>query len=71
MVVDRGVETGQSALLAAVALREAGFTELVLAVPVCPRQTEVDLVSEYAEIVAVHRPLARRSLQWHYAAPLE
>lgn len=71
LVVDRGVETGQSALLAARTLRESGATWVALAVPVCPRQAEASLVRFYDAVIAVHRPLARRSLQWHYATPLE
>ena len=71
LVVDRGVETGQSALLAARALKESGATWIGLAVPVCPRQAEAGLVRVFDEVIAVHRPLARRSLQWHYATPLE
>lgn len=71
LVVDRGVETGQSALLAARTLRESGATWIALAVPVCPRQAEAGLVRVYDDVIAVHRPLARRSLQWHYATPLE
>ena len=71
LVVDRGVETGQSALLAARALKESGATWIGLAVPVCPRQAEAGLVRVYDDVIAVHRPLARRSLQWHYATPLE
>lgn len=71
VVVDRGVETGQSALLAAACLRTAGAARLTLAVPVCPRQAESSLARAYDRIISVHRPLARRSLQWHYVAPLE
>jgi len=71
MVVDRGVETGQAAMLAAGALREAGVGRLLLAVAVCPRQAEWILAGAYHEIIAVHRPLGRRSLQWHFIAPLE
>ena len=48
------------------ALREAGTTRLVLAVPVCPRQAEAGLQALYDEIVAIDRPLARRDLRWHY-----
>ncbi len=71
MVVDRGVETGQAAMLAAGALREAGVARLLLAVPVCPRQAEWTLAGAYDDIIALQRPLGRRSLQWHFIAPLE
>lgn len=67
IVVDDGVETGTAARLVAAALREAGASPLVLAVPVCPRQAEAGLRGAYDEIVAIDRPLARRDLRWHYA----
>ena len=67
IVVPAGVETGQAALLAASALRGWGASGLVLATPVCPRQAEPELRTRYDDIVAVERPLARRSLTWHYA----
>jgi len=60
MVVDR-----------ASALREAGVARLTLAVPVCPRQAEWTLAGAYDDIIALQRPLGRRSLQWHFIAPLE
>jgi predicted phosphoribosyltransferase len=66
IVVDDGVETGTAARAAAAALREAGAHYIVLAVPVCPREAEADLQSRFDEVVAVERPLVRRSLRWHY-----
>lgn len=66
IVVDDGVETGTAATLVGGALREAGATHLVLAVPVCPRQAEPALRAIYDEVVAIDRPLARRDLRWHY-----
>lgn len=66
VVVDDGVETGTAARAAGVALRAAGAVHLVLAVPVCPREAEVELRNRYDDIVAVDRPLVRRSLRWHY-----
>jgi predicted phosphoribosyltransferase len=66
IVVDDGVETGTAARAVALALREAGAAHIVLAVPVCPREAEVDLARRYDVIVAVTRPLVRRSLRWHY-----
>jgi predicted phosphoribosyltransferase len=68
IVVDGGVETGTAARLVGGALREAGAAELVLAVPVCPRQAQAGLETLYDEIVAIDRPLARRDLRWHYAS---
>ena len=67
IVVDDGVETGTVARAAAPALRASGVSRLVLAVPVCPREALADLALRYDEVVAVVRPLARRSLAWHYA----
>jgi predicted phosphoribosyltransferase len=66
IVVDDGVETGTAARAVGAALREAGARYIVLAVPVCPREAEADLRSRFDEIVAVERPLVRRSLRWHY-----
>ncbi len=66
IVIDDGVETGTAARAVAAALREAGAARIVLAVPVCPREAEADLARRYDEIVAVTRPLVRRSLHWHY-----
>jgi predicted phosphoribosyltransferase len=66
LVVDAGVETGTAARAVAAALREAGAAYVVLAVPVCPREVEADLRRRYDEVIAVTRPLARRSLRWHY-----
>jgi predicted phosphoribosyltransferase len=66
IVVDDGVETGTAARAVGAALRAAGAVHLVLAVPVCPREAEVELRTRYDDIVAVDRPLVRRSLRWHY-----
>jgi predicted phosphoribosyltransferase len=66
IVVDDGVETGTAAGLVGMALREAGASRLALAAPVCPRQAEAGLQALYDAIVAIHRPLARRDLRWHY-----
>lgn len=66
VVVDDGVETGTAARAVARALRDAGAVHLVLAVPVCPREAEADLRGRYDDVVAVERPLVRRSLRWHY-----
>jgi predicted phosphoribosyltransferase len=73
VVVDDGVETGTAAMALGSALRAAGAERLVLAVPVCPREIEPLLRGIYDEVIAVVRPLARRSRQWHYERfePLE
>ena len=66
IVVDDGVETGTVARAAVAALREAGVAIVVLAVPVCPKEAMADLQNRYDRIVAVVRPMAPRSLAWHY-----
>ena len=66
IVVDDGVETGTAARSVATALRDAGAVRVVLAVPVCPREAEAALAHRFDAVVAVTRPLARRSLRWHY-----
>lgn len=66
VLVDDGVETGTVARAAASTLRAAGITELVLAVPVCPREAMADLTHRYDRIIAVQTPMARRSLTWHF-----
>lgn len=65
-VVDDGVETGTAARVVGAALRAAGASRIVLAVPVCPRQAAASLALVYDEIVAIERPLGGRSLRWHY-----
>lgn len=67
IVVDDGVETGSAAQVVGRALRDSGVANLFLAVAVCPREGEAKLVSLYDEIVAVDRPMVRRSLRWHYS----
>jgi predicted phosphoribosyltransferase len=66
LVVDEGVVTGTAARAVAAALREAGAAYVALAVPVCPREAEADLRRRYDDVIAVTKPLVRRSLRWHY-----
>ena len=66
VVVDDGVESGTAALAAGAAFREAGATHLVLAVPVCPVDAEEGLRLRYDDVIAVTKPLERRTLRWHY-----
>lgn len=68
IVVDDGVETGTAAKAIAAALESLGPVRRVLAVPVCPHQALATLQLVYDEVIAIERPLARRSLRWHYAA---
>jgi len=66
LVIDEGVVTGTAARAVAAALREAGAAYVALAVPVCPREAEADLRRRYDDVIAVTKPLVRRSLRWHY-----
>ena len=68
VVVDRGVETGLSALRAAQWLREqcGSAVPLVLAVGVCPQQALPELRQGYQHVIAAVSPLARRRLRWHF-----
>lgn len=73
IVLDRGVETGHTAMAVASSLMTwrgdgaARACALVLGVGVCPRQAQPELETAYHAVIAVHRPIARRSLRWHYA----
>jgi predicted phosphoribosyltransferase len=33
---------------------------------VCPREAEAHLRHRYDRVIALERPLVRRSLRWHY-----
>jgi len=69
IVVDDAVETGTAATAIGRALREAvPQAFLTLAVPVCPREASATLDLLFDAVVAVVRPLVRRSLTWHYEA---
>ena len=68
VVVDDGVETGTAAFTIGSMLRQRGVRSLCLAVPVCPREMEPRLLGVYDRVIAAVRPLARRSLAWHYEA---
>lgn len=66
ILVDDGVETGRTAASIAAELRAEGARRVWLAVPVCSRQSEAALSGRIDLILAVARPLGRRSLHWHY-----
>ena len=66
IVIDDGVETGAVARAAAGALAASGAASVTLAVPVCSWEAMADLNLRFDEVIAVDRPLARRSLAWHY-----
>ena len=66
IVVDAGVETGTAARLVGAAAREADVGQVLLAVPVCPREAQAGLERIYDVVVAVDRPMVRRDLRWHF-----
>lgn len=65
VVVDDAVETGAATRAVGATLRPL-CSRLMLAVPICPRDVSAGLVPLYDEVVAVLRPMVRRSLSWHY-----
>ncbi len=65
VVVDDAVETGTVTRVVGSTLRPL-CSRLMLAVPICPRDVSAGLVPLYDEVVAVLRPMVRRSLSWHY-----
>ena len=65
-MVDDAVETGHTTRVAFTAATQAGFTDIRVAVPVCPRDTGSELFPITGDIIAVKRPMVRRSLSWHY-----
>jgi predicted phosphoribosyltransferase len=66
LVIDDGVETGTAARAAHAALQVWEPAEILLAVPVCSRQSIAELALRYDDIIAIHTPLGRRDLRWHY-----
>lgn len=67
VIVDDGIETGTAARAVVQAVREAGATRVIVAMPVVPREVEAWLDLMVDQVIAIDRPLARRSLAWHYA----
>lgn len=66
LIVDDAVETGRTSVEISRALKSAGYGNLTLAVPVCPRDSEYLVKDHFDGIIAVVRPLMRRALSWHY-----
>ncbi len=66
VIVDDAVETGRTSVAISSALKAAGYKSISLAVPVCPRDSEYVVRDHFEQIIAVVRPLMRRSLSWHY-----
>jgi len=65
-VVVAAVETGQAARVIANELRARGAGTLTLLAGVVPRDSEVSLRPLFDQIVALVRPLGRRSATWHF-----
>ena len=61
VVVDDGLATGSTMIAAVRALRSLDAEEIIVAVPVAPRQAVADLESEADEVVVVETPT------WFYA----
>jgi putative phosphoribosyl transferase len=66
VVIDDGVETGTVARSVVTPIRDAGASEILLAVPVCPRGLLAELSVLYDRIVALETPVSRRSLASHF-----
>lgn len=66
IVIDDGVETGTVARCVIAAMRAGGAARVILAVPVCSREVLAPLALMYDDVIAVVKPLARRSLAWHF-----
>jgi len=66
VIVDDGVETGTAVRAVVEAVRSAGAARIIVAMPVLPREAEAWLAPMVDEVIAIDRPLGRRSLSWHY-----
>lgn len=56
LLVDDGIATGGTAVVAAQALKDRGAAKVVLAVPVAPPDTEERLAGDFDEIVCLEHP---------------
>jgi predicted phosphoribosyltransferase len=66
IVIDDGVETGTVARAVVGPIRDAGAAHVILAVPVCSRELLAQLDLMYDHVIALAKPMARRSLSWHF-----
>lgn len=66
IAIDDGVETGTAARAVGALLRDAGAVRTVLAVPVCPREIEVEMRLAFDDVIAIDWPMERRPLHEHY-----
>lgn len=67
VIVDDGVATGATMRAALHAVREAGATRVVVAVPVAPSETLARLETEADEVVCLEQPSWFRAIGLHYA----
>lgn len=67
ILVDDGIATGGTAVVATRALRMRGAAKVVLAVPVAPPDTGQRLGAEFDEIVCLEQPLAFFGISQFYA----
>ncbi|MGA1146411.1 MAG: phosphoribosyltransferase family protein [Candidatus Nanopelagicales bacterium] len=66
VIVDDGIETGTAVRAVVEAVRAAGAARVIVAMPVVPREVEAWLGPMVDQVIAIERPLVRRSLAWHY-----
>jgi len=66
VIVDDGIETGTAVRAVVEAVRAAGAARVVVAMPVVPREVDAWLSLMVDQVIAIDRPLVRRSLAWHY-----
>ena len=66
VLVDDGVETGTAAKACGAWLREQGVSELILAVPVCPKTSANEMQFIFESIITINTPLGSQALTWHY-----
>ena len=66
VIVDDGIETGTAVRAVVQAVRATGAARVTVAMPVVPKEVQAWLDLMVDEVIAIDRPLARRSLAWHY-----
>ena len=66
VIVDDGIETGTAVRAVVEAVLAAGAARVIVAMPVVPREVEAWLGLMVDQVIAIERPLVRRSLAWHY-----
>ncbi len=66
VIVDDGVETGTVARAAAAAMAESGVASVILAVPVCSRESMASLQHRYDQVVALVASARAPQPAWHF-----